>query len=371
MCKITKEFRIQGYSNFKCIADKCKFTCCAGWDVNVDEEIYNKWKNHNKGYILDNIMKIDDEEQQYFINKETHEVCPFLDKKGLCNIVKKDGEEYLSLTCRSFPRIENVLGSIKELTLSCACPEVVEIISNINNKINMISESDDNLQSDLEMFKIRQLLVYIVEEYDFSLDKKLSLCYELLLNLVDAEDKNQVLEKYKDIPYIKEFCDDYDINNIDINEAMEEVKYLFLDITENYKDVYQLENVLKEICTYASVSKDIFITEKWNKFNDDFKKYNKLIENFIVFKIFSSCLNEDIEEILLSFQLIILEYILVRYATFLKWSIHGEIAIEDIKDFIVIFSRVISNNENAVFEFLEDGFGDSILEYGYIRFILM
>ena len=38
---------------------------------------------------------------------------------------------------------------------------------------------------------------------------------------------------------------------------------------------------------------------------------------------------------------------------------------------IFIFSRVISNNDEAVFEFLEEGFGHIILEYGYMRFIMM
>ena len=83
MIKKIKNFKIQNYDNFKCIADKCKFTCCAGWDVNVDDNTYNKWRKCDKSYILKNIIKIDDEdEEQYFVNKETQDVCPFLDKKG-------------------------------------------------------------------------------------------------------------------------------------------------------------------------------------------------------------------------------------------------------------------------------------------------
>ena len=156
MIKKIKNFKIQNYDNFKCIADKCKFTCCAGWDVNIDDDTYNKWRECDKSYILKNIIKIDDEdEEQYFVNKETQDVCPFLDKKGLCNIVKKDGEEYLSLTCKSFPRVENIFEDIKELTLSCACPEVVEIISNINEKINMVSEENYKFESNSKIFEIR------------------------------------------------------------------------------------------------------------------------------------------------------------------------------------------------------------------------
>lgn len=96
--------------------DKCKFTCCSGWDVNIDNNTYIKWKNNKKNYILQNVIEIiNDDEVEYFINKETQEKCPFLDNKGLCNIVKNVGEECLSLTCKKFPRIENVLEGEKKL----------------------------------------------------------------------------------------------------------------------------------------------------------------------------------------------------------------------------------------------------------------
>ena len=46
------------YKDFKCIADKCSDTCCAGWDVDVDEQSYEFYKKQ-KGEIgerLENVM---------------------------------------------------------------------------------------------------------------------------------------------------------------------------------------------------------------------------------------------------------------------------------------------------------------------------
>lgn len=68
---------------------------------------------------------------------------------------KSFGEEYLSSTCHKFPRIENIFEDKKELSLACACPEVVELISNINGKINIISENDTNIKNNLLGLKIR------------------------------------------------------------------------------------------------------------------------------------------------------------------------------------------------------------------------
>ena len=153
MNKEIDTLKFSSYDKFKCIADKCRFTCCEGWDIGVDADIYNKWKKENiiSDYILNKVkIKKCGSKTEYSIDKETNEACPFLDKQGLCQIVKSYGEEYLSLTCRMFPRIENIFEDKKELSLSCACPETVELISSVNGKININSKNNTNL---LELFK--------------------------------------------------------------------------------------------------------------------------------------------------------------------------------------------------------------------------
>ena len=44
MNKVIDILKITNYDDFKCIADKCKFTCCEGWDIGVEVDTYNKWK---------------------------------------------------------------------------------------------------------------------------------------------------------------------------------------------------------------------------------------------------------------------------------------------------------------------------------------
>ena len=69
--------------------------------------------------------------------------------------------------------------------------------------------------------------------------------------------------------------------------------------------------------------------------------------------------------------MIIIEYLLIRYSVFLRYSSdrNNDIAKQDVKDYIVAFSRIIGNNTEAMVEFFEDGFDDSILELGYLCFI--
>lgn len=368
-------FKILNYDKFKCIADKCEFTCCKGWEINIDNSTYNKWKNENLDYLLEKV-EVKDKKEVYFINKENHEDCPFLDKQGLCDIVKNHGEEYLSLTCHTFPRIENVFDDRRELSLSCSCKEVVEIISNLNKKINLNLENYIRINDDLSELRIREALIYIMQQENISLEYKLIICFEMLLSILENESFNkkedllEEIEKYRDRNYIQNIILTYKNIELDIYDSIEEVNNLFLDIIENYKEIPMFNDILSDISSFAEEFEIEDIEIKWNSYKEEFNRYNDLIENIIVSKIISNCVNDDIEEMIVSFELIILDYLLVRHATFLKYYIDEEkLYIKDIKNYIVAFSRIIQNNSDAVKEFLKDGFDDVILELGYLFFI--
>lgn len=368
-------FKILNYDKFKCIADKCEFTCCKGWEINIDNSTYNKWKSENLDYLLEKV-EVKDKKEVYFINKENHDDCPFLDKQGLCDIVKNHGEEYLSLTCHTFPRIENVFDDRRELSLSCSCKEVVEIISNLNKKINLNLENYIRINDNLSELRIREALIYIMQQENISLEYKLIICFEMLLSILENESFNkkedllEEIEKYRDRNYIQNIILTYKNIELDIYDSIEEVNNLFLDIIENYKEIPMFNDILSDISSFAEEFEIEDIEIKWNSYKEEFNRYNDLIENIIVSKIISNCVNDDIEEMIVSFELIILDYLLVRHATFLKYYIDEEkLYIKDIKNYIVAFSRIIQNNSDAVKEFLKDGFDDVILELGYLCFI--
>lgn len=379
MNRDVKISRISNYDKFKCIADKCKFTCCEGWDISIDLDTYSKWKSIDDKNFFNGIkVRSCGREKEYLIDKETNESCLFLDNKGLCNIVKEKGDEYLSLTCRTFPRIENVFGSIKEVSLSCACPEVVEIISKIDGKIDMDNYEVDNLYEDLLELKIRENIINIINRDNLELDKKLILSFQMLLNILDNDEFTEDLlfrefDNFKDNKYLQEFINAYDSIEINKYEAIEEINNLFLDIIENYKNVSGLESRLKDIAYYAEEVDLDNLLYTWENFKKEFKKYNVLIKNCITSKILSNCISDDVEELAIALQMIILEYILMRYSVFLKCSLRDDynIKFEDIRDYIVCFSRVIGNNSDSVVEFIEDGFGNGILEIGYLCFITL
>lgn len=381
MNKVIDTLKITNYDKFKCIADKCRFTCCDGWDVSIDTDTYNKWKKENDKaeFILNNVkIRKCGSKTGYFINKENHEACPLLDKQGLCQVVKSLGEEYLSSTCHRFPRVENIFEDKKELSLSCSCPEVVELISSINGKVNIISENDINLKSNLLELRIREVLIDIMQKESFSLEDKLIVSFQMLLTVLEKENFREEglleeLERYKNKGNIQGLIDMYKEIESDINDSVEEINYLFLDIIKNYKEVSNFEILLKDISEFAENIEIESLSIKWHDYKSLFEQYNMLIENCIVSDILSSCISDDIEEMTISFQMIAVEYLLVRYAVFLKYCMNEnkEINVEDVKDYIVVFSRIIGNNTEAVIEFFREGFGEPVLEIGYLCFITL
>ena len=381
MKKIDNILKIKEYDKFKCIADKCKFTCCKGWDINVDTNTYKKWREKDElNYLLDNVRFIKSNgENSYLIKKETKGVCPLLNEEGLCNIVINHGEEYLSSTCKSFPRIENDFDDVKELTLSCSCPEVVNIISNMNEKIYIESDEALSYSEDLGSLQIREALVNIIQKEDISIENKLIISYNVLFNILNSDDLDyealmEFLEIYKSEKYIKEELNKYrSYENKDNKKYLKEITTLFIDIIENYRNVHLFKGALTDIYKFAEKINIEKLFNNWREVKDLFKEYDNLMENCIVSKVLSSCISDDLEEIIIAFEMIILEYLFIRHALFLNYCINENkgISIEDIKDYIVIFSRIIGNNSDAVMEFLLDIFENEILDFNYISSLVL
>ena len=95
------------YGKFKCIADKCKHSCCVGWEIDIDEESLERY-NLIEGEFGERIRKniAYNAESPHFITDES-EKCPFLNRYGLCDMITELGEESLCEICAVHPRFRN------------------------------------------------------------------------------------------------------------------------------------------------------------------------------------------------------------------------------------------------------------------------
>ena len=117
------------FKNFKCIADKCPDTCCAGWEVNLDESSaeYYRTVGGITGEKLKRHLAYDSDGDPVFTLTDDNR-CPFLDRNNLCELYISLGEKSLCPTCTLFPRFYDDFGDFREMGLGLGCPEAARII---------------------------------------------------------------------------------------------------------------------------------------------------------------------------------------------------------------------------------------------------
>lgn len=129
------------YKNFKCIADKCKHSCCIGWEIDIDSNTRNKYTFLTDGYGDIINTSIDTDGTPHFRLSE-NDKCPHLNGKGLCNIILELGEDYLCDICREHPRFYNNTPRGKEVGIGMACEEACRLILENDNYYDIVEISE-------------------------------------------------------------------------------------------------------------------------------------------------------------------------------------------------------------------------------------
>ena len=138
------------YEKFKCIADRCEDTCCAGWEIDIDDvsyEYYMSVKGDFGERLRQNIKEyeLDDEdvyEKHGFILKGNRR-CPFLNENNLCDLYCELGEDALCDVCTDTPRNYLEYGGDRELSLSASCAEAGRLIYGSEESITFVEKELD------------------------------------------------------------------------------------------------------------------------------------------------------------------------------------------------------------------------------------
>ena len=73
------------YGDFVCIADKCRHSCCIGWEIDIDDNTLDYYSSVEGAFgtrLRENISQGDN---PHFI-LGSDERCPFLNQSNLCDI---------------------------------------------------------------------------------------------------------------------------------------------------------------------------------------------------------------------------------------------------------------------------------------------
>lgn len=135
------------FDQFKCIGSACTDTCCAGWEIEVDETTAQGYLTE-KGAFGDRVRReIGSEPGEYFFKLKNNR-CPFLNKENLCDIFINLGEDRLCDICREHPRFYNWFGDYTEVGLGLCCEEAERLLFSDSKPLTFVEEVTQDEEQD-------------------------------------------------------------------------------------------------------------------------------------------------------------------------------------------------------------------------------
>ena len=180
------------FDQFKCIGSACTDTCCAGWEIEVDETTAQGYLAE-KGAFGDRLRReIGSEPGEYFFKLKNNR-CPFLNKENLCDIFINLGEDRLCDICREHPRFYNWFGDYTEVGLGLCCEEAERLLFSDSKPLTFVEEVhtdasdllDDESEECEQMLEERKAIFTILQNRKKNIGARLK---RLLLQLPYADE---------------------------------------------------------------------------------------------------------------------------------------------------------------------------------------
>ena len=162
------------YNDFRCIADKCRHSCCIGWEIDIDEdtlELYSSIGGKFGKRLRDSISH--DDCPHFTLSQGNR--CPFLDSQGLCEIITELSDGALCDICADHPRYRNYFEDRIEMGLGLCCEEAARIILSKTSK-TYLSDIDSGEKATID--DERQKILDILQNREKPFAERLSALYK-------------------------------------------------------------------------------------------------------------------------------------------------------------------------------------------------
>ena len=212
-------YKTSYYDDFRCIGSECPNSCCVGWEIDLDINTFQKYRDLHDSNINKCISVNQKPTYDKFakIKNVKDQRCSFLDKNNLCNIQKKYSEKLLSPTCSNFPRRKVDFGSKQLSSCLLSCPEISRIFFADNEQLKIIDDEKKLVDTNLKIIpdefrnnlyavsgeRVFNFLYKLYNSSHISLEKCL-----MITNQIINEFSNKKIEPHKlneVFKYIKSF----------------------------------------------------------------------------------------------------------------------------------------------------------------------
>lgn len=141
----TPVFAPDYYRDFHCIADRCRHSCCIGWEIDIDDASLERFRSV-EGPLGEKLRaNIDLSPTPHFTLLGEAERCPFLNEKNLCELILSLGEDSICDICRDHPRFRNFYSDRTEIGLGLCCEEAARLLLLQKHPISIVELGSDTV----------------------------------------------------------------------------------------------------------------------------------------------------------------------------------------------------------------------------------
>lgn len=365
------------YEKFQCIADRCTITCCQEWKIGVDNETNRKWK---KLLPPDTVVDKKKNLSAYTVKKDGMRVialdeklrCPFLNEEKLCRLVCTYTDRVLSDTCTQFPREVHRFSTHEEETLMPCCPAVIDIWKDAKE---ITFPKVDREYKDL-LFAIREHMMELLEDSTQRLENQLNQGFYILLELNKQDSLTmQLVNEYfsgESVAQLREAIAQIPMDELD---SMDECNELLQDLAVNYQKEGLYKKYLDPILLQAKQLSETYaadtMCEDLQLFEKQFRQWQPLLRKFLLNEFYSDLLvpDGDLESMIVSMQWIGMEYAVIRHSVFLKWLERKQFTYEELRDYMVVITRMTGYEQEDIVEYLQNSFESLVWDWGYFALV--
>ena len=352
------------YDEFSCIASRCKDSCCAGWEIDIDDESYEYYRSV-EGSFGDRLREsmFVAEDGGYRFKLKGPKRCAMLNDNNLCDLYTALGEEALCEVCTEYPRFSLVYGQVEQKALSLSCEEVGRILFGRTEPEQLIDiELPGDCEDDEEdpqyvafMEWVQKEAVAILQNRELSITERtrefLAWCdrVQTISNYSQAKDDLSILEAWKNQDADREIRE-WEQKNIEGKEKPAR-NLSYEDFCDRFEIFLDMEELDEEWINTKAEFEQIYHEDTYEKLLLAYlnsKDYSELgYEHLLVYFVYRYLMNAVYDYDILSYaKMIVVATLVVRDMDAARFQRNGgSFTMFDRIDVARIFSKEVEHSE--------------------------
>lgn len=168
-------------ADFRCLASSCPDTCCAGWQIVVDDRSADRFRamEDAMGKRLQQALVTVDGETQ--LRRHPDGRCVMLNDRNLCDLYALYGQGALCENCRLHPRFVADYGARREVMPGLSCPAWIETYLLDGEKVTFLTEetvepmgyTDIDAALFFKLYRARAAALELVQDRSLTINDRL------------------------------------------------------------------------------------------------------------------------------------------------------------------------------------------------------